>query len=702
MDVQNRTTAQASGSLSTFAIWERRTTLIVLSLYIVTLVLFFSKPIFRMEAVSAGDLIYSFDNFKYLNPSKSPSNPLLLDQVAQFEVWRTYAYEQLWNGRLPWNNPYQGGGVPLLGNLQSAFFYPTQWLWFLLGPNLGITLGHVLKLLAAAMGTYLFLRALGISAMSAWVGGLMFAFCGFNIVWLGHPHTNVSALLPWLLLCIHRTFTGGPSKGLLFGLTTVSALIIFGGHPATILHVFFAGFTLAIYLMVRPPAVTTQFEPNSSQSPPPRTSRMQLLSFWMLAGGLAAIVSAIQWVPFVIYMRQSNAIKSRPSELVSNMGIPIRGLAAWFFPTIYGNPRDGNAVYAITSVTLPKFLQFATPMLTDNLNFNEMMGGYVGSITLVLAMASAFWCRSHRIWHWAAMFGGFCLLVAIGSWPVANLIRFIPGFGVSNNCRLMMMTGFCAIVMGSLMLDELIRWASEARPPRLSAGAKWAFIAMSCVAVALVGLAAGRHGSPTMLQMIRSVALTWSLGTVAFALTLAMLHRKLAPTYFVLGLTTCLMIEICSYGLNFNPSFDFRERFPVTPGIAFLQKNAGEANTLFLDGTLPPDLPTVYHIHDLRIYDAMENHAHHELMFKLFNIHEGHSQKICTVPSPLFLVQCNQQYALNIRYVVIGRPSAMSGEFRNKYKNSMVYEGPDFLIARVGVNSAASPAPEAAATAPAL
>ena len=70
--------------------------------------------------------------------------------------------EELAAGRFPWSNPYQGGGLPFVGNHQSALFYPTTWLFLVLPDNLASVLTALAKVTAAAAGTFVFLRSFAI------------------------------------------------------------------------------------------------------------------------------------------------------------------------------------------------------------------------------------------------------------------------------------------------------------------------------------------------------------------------------------------------------------------------------------------------------------------------------------------------------------------------------------------------------------
>jgi len=49
-------------------------------------------------------------------------NPVISDQVLQFEPWAEFARQELAAGRLPLWNPFVAGGVPFAANPQTALF----------------------------------------------------------------------------------------------------------------------------------------------------------------------------------------------------------------------------------------------------------------------------------------------------------------------------------------------------------------------------------------------------------------------------------------------------------------------------------------------------------------------------------------------------------------------------------------------------
>ena len=85
-------------------------------------------------------------------------SPALSDPVWQFVPWLRLARRELAQGRLPLWNPHQDGGVPLLGNGQSALGSPLLWPALALGAARGWNLSLLARLLVALAGTFLWLR----------------------------------------------------------------------------------------------------------------------------------------------------------------------------------------------------------------------------------------------------------------------------------------------------------------------------------------------------------------------------------------------------------------------------------------------------------------------------------------------------------------------------------------------------------------
>jgi hypothetical protein len=165
-----------------------------------------------------------------------PQRPIgaivLSDPVWQFVPWLEFARRELLAARLPLWNPHQDGGVPLLGNGQSALGSPLLFPALLLGVAHGWNITVLARLLAALAGAYFWLRDRGRTPIAASLGALAFALSGAFVAWLEHPHTLAAAPVPLLLLFAGRV-AERPAARSIVGLAIATALVLLGGHPET-------------------------------------------------------------------------------------------------------------------------------------------------------------------------------------------------------------------------------------------------------------------------------------------------------------------------------------------------------------------------------------------------------------------------------------------------------------------------------------
>lgn len=160
----------------------------------------------------------------------------LTDPVWQFVPWLQFARRELLAGHLPLWNPHQDGGVPLLGNGQSALLSPLSWPVLIAGVKHGWNLSLLLRILVMAAGVWVWLRRLGRTRTASLLGAVMTALSGPFIAWLEHPHTLALAGAPWLLAGLEGLVAGRGRRS--WGLAVAGAwLVLVGGHPETVLMV---------------------------------------------------------------------------------------------------------------------------------------------------------------------------------------------------------------------------------------------------------------------------------------------------------------------------------------------------------------------------------------------------------------------------------------------------------------------------------
>ena len=175
-------------------------------------------PLWR--CVFLGQAIGPFDQIAQMAPwhaakATQPWDVLQADGVLQFYPWRDMVFKAWGHGQLPLWNPYELAGTPLLGNSQSAAFYPPHVILGLLHvpTQLGMTLLAWFHLFWAGLGTFLLARRFGASKEGALIAGASFELSAFMIAWTGLPSVITTvAWIPWLLAGIKGVYDSHPLR----------------------------------------------------------------------------------------------------------------------------------------------------------------------------------------------------------------------------------------------------------------------------------------------------------------------------------------------------------------------------------------------------------------------------------------------------------------------------------------------------------
>ena len=334
----------------------------LLIIFLGVLVIFFKPFVFEGKIPLPADTIVGmyhpwrdvvWDNLTAGVPFK---NFLITDPVRQQYPWRQLAADALKNKQLPFWNPYNFAGTPLLANFQSAGFYPLNILFFILPFNLAWGWLIALQPLLAGIFLFLYLRELRLGRASSLLGALAFSFSGFFIAWLEWGTILHSALwLPLILLSVEKIFSSANnSKFSIWGGIFVFALCasLFAGHLQTFFYVFLFSF---IYLLWK----LRQF----------KGDRFKLSLLLVIGYLLFVAISSIQWRPTLEFINLSARNIDQVDWQIPGWFIPWQNLVQFLAPDFFGNPTTLN-YWGIW-------------------NYGEF-SGYIGVIPLLLALLAIF------------------------------------------------------------------------------------------------------------------------------------------------------------------------------------------------------------------------------------------------------------------------------------------------------------------------
>ena len=210
---------------------ERRATFAAAGLYAGLALLVVAQGLVPGRALSPSDYLWTAAPWSGLTPGGVRlfgANGELADAVAAFQPFTQHARAVLPSWPL-WN-PDISAGRPFLADMQSGVLSPFSLPSYVLPFWFSLAVVAALKLWAAAFGTFLLGRALGMRTPSALLAGLAFGFSLYMVTWLVWPLSSVWALMPWLLLAVDRAIRrpGAPAIALL---ALVTALQFRAGIP---------------------------------------------------------------------------------------------------------------------------------------------------------------------------------------------------------------------------------------------------------------------------------------------------------------------------------------------------------------------------------------------------------------------------------------------------------------------------------------
>ncbi len=422
----------------------------------------------RTQALTAADFL-EFYPLAATQPGGGGRNVVLADPAMQMEAWAVLARSELHQGRWPLWNPYNGGGRPLMGNLQSALFSPFTWPLLLGPPQVGLLVSAWAKLFVLAAGTYWFLLELGLSRRSAVFGALAHATGGLYFLWLSYPHVGSLAFVAVALAAVERwirRFRTGERPGRMTGAILVASLtwIVLGGHPEA------AGFGLlliALWSAVRLAHVALAGARTKGACARCAASLVGLAL-------LAAALCSVQLLPFFEYLPRTAVIHSaRESHSV----FAFENWPLAFFPNLAGRPVDGmyfhdsipapnyQEVVAFHAGALPLFLVLFSPLVLWRALASYQRGAALTLLVLALLAALLFFQGTGWSHVWAARPWLHVLPLNRGQvlWllPASALAAFVlEHLSTQRSPRPQVLAG-CVLASGVGVL-LFFRWGAEA------------------------------------------------------------------------------------------------------------------------------------------------------------------------------------------------------------------------------------------------
>ena len=568
---------------------------------------FFADSLFGGRILSPADVLFASGSFRDVRGTTyEPANRLLIDPVLQFQPWLEFNRAMLRSGRLPLWNSMVGCGAPHLANGQSAVFDPFHLIAYLGRLPDALAWMAAARLWFAGVGMFLLARAWSFGPWGRWFSGLAFPFCGFLVVWLLFPVTNVAVWLPWVLLATEGVWERPSVRGAGRLAVAVGGTLL-GGHVQTSAHVLLASLAYSAWRFCE------------------CGSKRKGLMAWSAGVALGIGIAAVEVVPLGFYLAKSPVWSDRERERTPPWELArprVLDSTCTALPYLYGSQRRGQP-------NLAKALGVH--------NLNESAGGFAGLATLIWLAPLAWSARRSqpRVWFLVGL-TAFGLFGAFRLPPVDNLLRALPVLGVTDNRRLTLWVAFGLVALGGIGLDRL----SAVR--RSGAWSRWGWMWVA-VSVAMLAAAGGverlapsirakaqahygkaaeatpgadpevfrdraeRQARETLDFVPRYLGLAAAQALVLAALLWAVRRGRIGDDVGRSALLGLTMVDLIGFGLGLNPAIDRKDDRPETPVLSALHREIGRSGRVIGLGTeLPPNTLMRYGLADARNYDSVE------------------------------------------------------------------------------------------------
>jgi uncharacterized membrane protein (UPF0136 family) len=296
-------------------------------LIVVLVVAFFWKFFFLGQIPIPGDFVvgtyYPWLDYKWGYSVGVPvKNPITTDVVSFSFPMRLLGIEFIKNFQPPLWNPYILSGTPLLANFQSAPLTFTNIFYFIFSDLDSWGLQVAVQHLFVIYFTYILLRNWNRSKLSALVGGVIFAFSGFNMIWSQwNSHTLAASFIPLLVLSVDRFLTTSKKKYLIL-MALALTFQIFSGYPQITLYTILA---LGILWLVRIRKISGGLKK----------------TFFLIVFGIVGLgMAMVQIIPAAELLSLSQrAIELNPYNWAF---LPYSKIITFIAPDYFGNHSTGN------------------------------------------------------------------------------------------------------------------------------------------------------------------------------------------------------------------------------------------------------------------------------------------------------------------------------------------------------------------------
>ncbi len=481
---------------------------------------------------------------QFLNPDKMIAGSDYLNGGYPFEKWTLEQKE------MPLWYPHVFGGIPVLGAPVGGPLAPLAQLRNFIPPQVVLALSFIIFFFLAGLGTYLYLKAIGLSKYSAGLGAVIYQFAG-NLAttpMAGHLGRAASvALFPLMLYFIHK---GLRSKRLvyfiLFALTT--AFAFYEGHFQITYYGLLFILVYALYYLINKKEIS-------------RTSWLRIIGYGLFAILLIFLIMAEVWLPVLGGLKTAARGVARGYEYAISWAMPPIEIINLFVPTYSGILQNYWGTNAF-----------------------KLHSEYFGLLPIIFAI---FAITLYRKKSYVKFYLISAIVVTLIAWggatPLFKILYYlIPGFKLTRAPSLIFyLASFSIIVLGAIGFEHtIINKELDKKALIKASGVVLALFFLLIIIGAAVG--SGQAGAKINLYQKNLPEFTRGIvfAIILIGLVLAMINwamkRRVGYSYLTLAIIILSLVSQLSVMVKFLPSGPGPKKYYAEDeAVRFLKRKPG-------------------------------------------------------------------------------------------------------------------------------
>jgi len=402
----------------------------------------------------------------------------------QFYPWRDAAFGMLREGVLPLWNPAVGNGAPLLANLQTAVFYPPNWLYLIIPTEYAMGIVGVGHVLWAGLGMWMYLGRIGLDRLAKGIGVIAFALGGYLIGRFGFLSVVSAVLwLPWIIWAVDRLVARHEDDPGVYRSAAVLGLFVglqlLAGHAQTSFYTLVFAGIYSVWL------ATTRAPTRGA----PTKVHIEGLAAALIAVVVGVGLAGVQLFPtFELMEVSSRAGGANIEEALAYSFWPWRVLTL-FAPNLFGSPVTGDywgyATYWEDAVfvgvmtillALIAVVKWARRRLDDELTAVRYLPFFVWIIPPAFLLAMGRFTpvfpflfkhvptfdlfRGPTRWMLLVVFS-VCVLASVGAhgWATNRRVEKQAGYGITVGLAILIAGGASLVILKDIIDPTFVRAA---------------------------------------------------------------------------------------------------------------------------------------------------------------------------------------------------------------------------------------------------